>query len=168
VVEEVFVESAVATTGFVAPFEATVGPHYPALVRRLALILGDADSAEDMAQTAYLRAFEAWPDSHAVDPRAWLYTIGIRLALNELRRRRRVWSRSGDVSEATWAMRIDPDLWSALAELDPRHRAALVLTALDGYSQAEVGALLGVPAGTVGSWLSRAKSRLRERLREDI
>jgi RNA polymerase sigma factor (sigma-70 family) len=160
-------ESLVATTGLVAPFESTVGPHYPALVRRLSFILGDADEAQDIAQAAYLRAFEAWPRFDGPDARAWLYTIGIRLALNELRRRRRLWRRQRDAGEATWALRVDPDLWSALASLDPRHRAALVLTVLDGYTQAEVAGLLGVPPGTVGSWLSRSKSRLRELLRED-
>lgn len=160
-------DSLVATTGLAAPFESAVGQHYPALVRRLAFILGDADEAQDVAQAAYLRAFEAWPHFDGPDPRAWLYTIGIRLALNELRRRRRLWRRRGDATEATWALRVDPDLWSALAGLDPRHRVALVLTILDGYTQAEVAGFLGVPVGTVGSWLSRSKSRLRDLLRED-
>ena len=35
-----------------------------------------------------------------------------------------------------------------------------------GYTQAEIGQLLGVPAGTVGSWLSRSKAQLRELLKE--
>ena len=160
-------KSLVATTGLAVPFESTVGPHYPALVRRLSFILGDADEAQDIAQTAYLRAFEAWPHFDGPDARAWLYTIGIRLALNELRRRRRLWRHRGEAGEATWALRVDPDLWSALADLDPRHRVALVLTVLDGYTQAEVAGLLGVPAGTVASWLSRSKSRLRDLLGED-
>lgn len=55
----------------------------------------------------------------------------------------------------------------ALGELRPEHRAALPLNAVDGYTQAEIGAMLGVPPGTVASWLSRAKTRLREALRHD-
>jgi RNA polymerase sigma-70 factor (ECF subfamily) len=58
-------------------------------------------------------------------------------------------------------MATDPDLWAALMALDPRSRAALILTTLDGYSQEDVGDLLGVPRGTVASWLSRARERLR-------
>ena len=36
----------------------------------------------------------------------------------------------------------------------------------DGYTQAEIARMLGVPAGTVASWLSRSKALLRARLRE--
>jgi RNA polymerase sigma factor (sigma-70 family) len=94
-----------------------------------------------------------------------VYTIGLRLAFNERRRRTR-WRRGRPSAEATWAIASDPDLWRALARLDLRVRAALVLNVLDGYTQSEVGSLLGVPASTAGSWLSRAKSQLRESLKE--
>ncbi|MEX2011758.1 MAG: sigma-70 region 4 domain-containing protein, partial [Chloroflexota bacterium] len=65
-----------------------------------------------------------------------------------------------------WAMSVDPDLWSALAELDRRTRAALLLNVLDGYTHAEIAAMLGVRPGTVSSWLSRGKERLRGALAE--
>ncbi len=58
-------------------------------------------------------------------------------------------------------MSSEPDLWIALAQLEPRLRAALLLSTLDGYTHAEIGLILGVPAGTVSSWLSRSKERLR-------
>jgi RNA polymerase sigma-70 factor (ECF subfamily) len=63
-------------------------------------------------------------------------------------------------------MTTDPDLWRALADLDRRTRAALVLTVLDGYTQEEAGELLGVPRGTVASWLSRGRAKLRAVLEE--
>lgn len=158
-------ESVVALSPVVAPFEATIAPHYDGLVRRLALIVGDPEEARDLAQTAYLPAFEAWRTFDGRDARAWLYTIGINLAINEVRRRRR-WRWRSTASEATWAMRVDPDLWSAISGLETRHRAALLLNVLDGYTQAEIARILGVPPGTVASWLSRAKARLRQQLRE--
>ena len=61
----------------------------------------------------------------------------------------------------------DPDLWAALGRLRREERAALVLTVLEGYSQAEVATRLGVPEGTVASWLSRTKARLRVELQEE-
>jgi hypothetical protein len=42
-----------------APFEPAVLPFYAGLVRRLVLVLGDADEAQDVAQDAYLQAFRA-------------------------------------------------------------------------------------------------------------
>ena len=51
-----------------------------------------------------------------------------------------------------------------LADLRPEHRAALLLSAVDGYTQEEIAVMLGVPAGTIASWLSRAKAHLRKAL----
>jgi RNA polymerase sigma-70 factor (ECF subfamily) len=146
--------------------EAAIDRYYGPLVRRLTLIVRDSQEAADLAQSACARALEQRARFDGRDPRGWLYSIGINLALNELRRRRRWAWRSVAEADATWAIRVDPDLWSALGELDPRARAALLMNVLDGYSQAEIAAAMGVPAGTVASWLSRSKRRLRERLDE--
>jgi RNA polymerase sigma-70 factor, ECF subfamily len=147
-------------------FEGELLAAYPALCRRLTLVLRDATEAEDLAQAAFARALEHRARFTAGDVRAWFYTIGLRLAFNELRRKRRTESRpSGD--EPAWAMSSEPDLWNALAQLEPHHRAALLLSTLDGYTHPEIGQILGVPAGTVSSWLSRTKERLRELLGDD-
>ena len=62
---------------------------------------------------------------------------------------------------------VDPDLWAALRTLDVRTRTALLLNVVDGYTQREVGAILGVPEGTVASWLSRGRAALRRELDRD-
>jgi RNA polymerase sigma-70 factor, ECF subfamily len=146
--------------------EAELLAAYPALARRLTLVLRDATEAEDVAQTAFARALEHRTTFSGGDVRAWFYTIGLRLAFNELRRRRATEARAS-TGEPTWATSSEPDLWIALAELEPRHRAALLLSTLDGYTHPEIGQILGVPAGTVSSWLSRTKERLRELLGDD-
>ena len=146
--------------------EAGLLEHYPALARRLTLVLRDAAEAEDTAQAAFARALEQRHRFAGGDLRAWFYTIGLRLAFNELRRRRTARARTSD-DEPTWAMSADPDLWAALAGLEPEHRAALLLSSLEGYTHAEIGAILGVRAGTVSSWLSRTKDRLRAILGDD-
>jgi RNA polymerase sigma-70 factor (ECF subfamily) len=156
------VELAPAVT-YVADFEADLLAVYPGLARRLTLIVHDASEAEDIAQAAFARALERRHQFAGGDLRAWLYTIGIRLAFNELRRRRRASLLSTD-AEPAWAMDVDPDLWLAIGQLDPQHRAALLLHTLDGYTHEEIGRMLDVRAGTVGSWLSRAKAHLRETL----
>jgi RNA polymerase sigma-70 factor (ECF subfamily) len=139
---------------------------YPPLVRRLTIILRDADEAQDVAQAAFARALEQRHRFRGGDARAWFYTIGLRLAFNELRRRHRLTPLTAE-TEPSWAMASQPDLWLALAQLDPPQRAALVLSTLDGYTHAEIAKLLGVRTGTVSSWLSRSKERLRDLLGED-
>jgi RNA polymerase sigma-70 factor (ECF subfamily) len=135
--------------------------HREALVRRLALIVGDAEEAQDLAQEAFERAAKQWPLTPRQGVERWLTVVAVRLALNERRRRRRWGFLPIREEDAVWAIATNADLWNALMRLDPRSRAALVLTALEGYSQAEVGELLDVPRGTVASWLSRARDRLR-------
>jgi RNA polymerase sigma-70 factor, ECF subfamily len=142
--------------------EAELVAAYPLLARRLTLVLRDAHEAEDVAQAAFARALEQRHRFRTGDVRAWLYTIALRLAFNELRRRRRVVALAAvEIDEPEWAMQSEPDLWTALSELDEHQRGALVLNVLDGYTHAEIAQILGVRPGTVSSWISRGKDRLR-------
>ena len=153
-----------ASVGDAEAFETAVRPHYANLVRRLVVVLGDAGDAEDVAQDTYLRAFRSWGRFDGTDVRAWLYTIGLRLAFNHRRRRRRWLAALGRLEPRPWADPADPDLWAALGRLDARTRSALLLNVVDGYTQREVATMLAVPEGTVASWLSRGKATLRAEL----
>ena len=152
----------------VASLDEAFREHQPWLVQRLALVVGDAEEARHLAQQAFLRAAERWPLPPNQDVPRWLAVVGLRLALNERRRRRRWGFLAVRESDATWAMQTNPDLWRALMSLDPRARAALVLTVLDGYTQDEVADVPGVARGTVASWLSRSRDRLRPILEERV
>jgi RNA polymerase sigma-70 factor, ECF subfamily len=150
-------------------FEAAVAHHYPGLVRRLTVVLGgDAEAGLDMAQETFARAYRAWDRFDGTDARAWLHTIGLRLAFNERNRRLR-WGRllGRTPTEPTWVAPEDHGLHEALRGLRPEHRAALLLTVVDGYTQAEVAAMLDVAPGTIASWVSRSKAHLREALTDD-
>jgi RNA polymerase sigma-70 factor (ECF subfamily) len=156
-----------SSRGDPAGFEAAVRPYYAPLVRRLVVVLGDEHDAEDIAQDTYLRAYRSWAAFDGADVRAWLYTIALRLAFNQLRRRRRWLGILGRAEPAPWTDRSDPDLWAALQGLDGRTRAALLLNVLDGYTQREIAAMFAVPEGTVASWISRGRVALRAELGED-
>src|SRR6476646_6947214 len=145
-------------------FETAVRPNYANLVRRLVLVLGDPHDAEDVAQDAYLRAYRSWDRFDGVDVRAWLYTIALRLAFNQLRGRRRWLAAIGRIEPRTWADPADPDLSAALGTLDARTRSALLLNLVDGYTHAEIARMLSVPEGTVASWISRGRATLRRAL----
>ena len=121
-----------------------------------------------MAQEAYLKAFQAWDRFDGTDARAWLHTIALRLAFNR-QRRRRLWDRwlRGQRPDASWVITGRIDLWNALGELKPQQRAALLLNVVDGYTQAQIARILDAPEGTVASWVSEAKHKLRGILGEE-
>lgn len=146
-----------------AAFEEAVADHYPGLVRRLtAVVGGDREAGRDLAQDTYARAYRAWDRFDGSDVRAWLYTIGLRLAFNEKDRRRRwrAWLGTRRPEAPPWVA-DHLELHEALAGLPRQHRAALLLSAVDGYTQAEIATMLDVPPGTVASWLARAKAHMR-------
>ena len=157
-------ELAIEDTGLALAFER----HREWLVRRLALIVGDVEEARDLCQETFLRAAEHGPLPDREAEARWLATVGSRLAIDERRRRRRWGFLSVRETDATWALALDPDVWRALAALDRRTRAALVMTVVDGFTQDEAADALGVPRGTLASWLSRARDRLRPILEERL
>ncbi|MEV3978642.1 RNA polymerase sigma factor [Nonomuraea sp. NPDC049758] len=134
------------------------------------------DHAEDIVAETFLTAFRkrAHYDPSRAGVRAWLYGI----ATNLIGKQRRLEARTlralgrcgpdGDAPghEEAVALRVSaqslrPNLAAALAELDRRDRDVLLLVALAGLSHDEIATVLGIPYGTVGSRLSRARKKLR-------
>jgi RNA polymerase sigma-70 factor, ECF subfamily len=150
-------------------FADTVDQHYTGLVQRLALVLHDSDEAQDVAQETYMRAWRAWDRFDGTDARAWLHTIGLRLAFNRRRglKRLSLWLGKQGAASPAWIPGERIDLWRALSGLRREERAALLLNVIDGYTQAEIAVLLGAPPGTVAGWIANAKRHLRNALADE-
>ncbi|GAA3441669.1 RNA polymerase sigma factor [Planomonospora venezuelensis] len=137
------------------------------------------DHAEDVVSETFLTAFrkrDAYDPSRA-SVRAWLYGIATNLVGRHRRqevRTLRALGRHGPDADAPGhdervavrvsAQSLRPDLAAAVAKLDRRDRDVLLLVALAGLSHEEVATALGIPYGTVGSRLSRARRKLRAAL----
>ncbi len=153
-------------------------------VFRHVLRLSDSRSdAEDLVALVFVEAWRRQGNVRVVEGSVlpWLLVTANNLARNERRARRRyravlpriaqpipepdhadeVVERLGAVSRAT-AVR------SAFDRLGARDQEILTLCVLDELSTSEVAAILGVPAGTVKSRLSRAKQRLAAGIDGDI
>ena len=155
-----------------AALDAFVRATYPD-VAMLCRHLGDPDSADDLAQEAYQRAFMSLHRYRASGPaRHWLLTIARRTCADNARRRARR-RRLGRRLEAISRVDVEtPPIDSTLTEidewlslLDDDRRAAFVLTQFNGLRYDEAAEVLGVPIGTIRSRVARAREQLVEALR---
>jgi len=135
-------------------------------------MLGNAEDAEDVAQEAFVRVFQAIPRFRQEAAfSTWLYRIVTNLCLGRQRRRRPVVELEtvAEPSSAESASRqVTADLVArqVLAELSPALRAVLVLREQEGLSYQEIAVALNVPMGTVRSRLSKARIAFRDRWNE--
>lgn len=119
--------------------------------------------AEDALQEAWLRAASAlasfgWRSSL----RTWLCGF----VVNCVREQRRSESPTADAVEGSFEAGIEGslDVQAALCSIAPGYREVIVLHDVMGFTHEEVGALLGIEAGTSKSQLFRARGALRARL----
>lgn len=142
------------------------------LTVRLSRRCDDPELVDTALQDTFLAA---WKQASGYQPTgdvgAWLWTIAIRRLIDQLRRRRPpepvadLAPLAAVVAEEIPLALGHTDMGEAFARLDPDLQAVMAATALDGLTNAEAAALLGVPVGTVKSRLSRARQILQESLR---
>ncbi|MEH1053788.1 sigma factor-like helix-turn-helix DNA-binding protein [Micromonospora sp. CPCC 206171] len=136
-------------------------------VWRFTAALVDPDTADDLTQETYLRAFRALAGFEGrASARTWLLGIARRACADHLRtvvRRRRLDERLA-ADAHTGHPHPDPAGHLGTADLVRRlpaeRREAFVLTQLLGLSYAEAAAVAGVPVGTIRSRVARARHDL--------
>jgi RNA polymerase sigma-70 factor (ECF subfamily) len=141
-------------------------------------VASDAALAEDIAQEAFLRA---WRHAAAYDPRrgtvtTWLLAITRNLAIDAIRLRRpvavdpesllvlQVPSTTRSPEDAATINDDVARLRTALTDLPPEQRRALILAAFHGQTAREVGDTEGIPLGTAKTRIRTAMIRLRAAL----
>ncbi|MFN8475599.1 MAG: sigma-70 family RNA polymerase sigma factor [Anaerolineae bacterium] len=163
-------------------FEDIALPHIDALYRTARRLTGNAQSAEDLVQDTYLRAYDAFDRFDGRYPRAWLFTIMRHTYISQLRRASHArfvdmdtdptmeeeWhGAAADSVEDELLVGILPEeLEVALAALPEAWRMALVLADVEELSYEEIAQVMECPVGTVMSRLYRARRRLEAALLE--
>jgi RNA polymerase sigma-70 factor (ECF subfamily) len=142
----------------------------PRLRRYARALAGSREAADDLTQDTLERAWAKralWQQGTSL--RAWLFTIMHNVFINSVRGRREelavdpllpVPDPEGPDSAET-AARL-AELRRALLQLPDEQREVVLLVGLEQFSYAETATVLGIPAGTVMSRLSRGRERLRQ------
>src|SRR5262245_16366565 len=167
--------------GEVAAFEPLVEKYRERVWRLAYNYLRDREEAWDVAQDAFIRAWQALPAFRGQSAfYTWLFRIVINVATDRARQRgargrafgtdavpEEEWDRvlvepGGGPDAAALRMEQRERIRRGLDALREHHRAIIMLSDLEGLSYREIAEVLDIPMGTVMSRLHNARKRLRE------
>lgn len=176
-------------TGDEAAFTELVRRYRNPITNYIYRMTNDYDSAVDLAQETFLRVYRAadrYQTCYAFS--TYIYRIATNLAISELRqrKRRRLVSLTGffqmreqtgepcefdpaDVRPLQDATLVEGErrtaIARAIATLPEKYRAPLILRDIEERSYEEIASILEMSEGTVKSRISRARSFLRDKLK---
>jgi RNA polymerase sigma-70 factor (ECF subfamily) len=164
--------------GDIGGLETLVRIHQVRAVQAAYLVLHDRSLAEDVAQDAFLRAYERIGGFDAGRPFGpWFMKVVLNDAVKTAARRERMLPLAENDAPPTWL--LDPQtgpqelveeaearhrVWQAIKKLPPAQRAVVVQRYYLGMSEAEMAESGGSPPGTIGWRLHAARKALARML----
>jgi RNA polymerase sigma-70 factor (ECF subfamily) len=138
-------------------------------------MLGNTPESDDVGQEVFIRFYNSLDSFRGESSLGtYLTRIAINLSINELKKRKRkalfYFQNDGEnYREMDVADDLNQDeiretnelVEKALAAIDPKFRAVVVLRLIQGYSTKETSEILNLPQGTVLSRLARAQDKLK-------
>jgi RNA polymerase sigma-70 factor (ECF subfamily) len=171
--------------GDIDAYGKIVGRYRGRLYNFVFRFVSDRETAEDIVQETFLRAFRKRKEYRAIaNFSTWLFTIAGNLAKSELRRRKR-WRlfslhrdddsetgielpdetyRPDKVAESSLA---DDQIHNAIASLPENYRQVILLRDVEGMAYQEIAEILDCPVGTVKSRVNRARLKLQQKLKNE-
>jgi RNA polymerase sigma-70 factor (ECF subfamily) len=176
---------AAVVLGDVVAFEKIVNRYKGRLYNFVFRFVGDQETAEDIVQETFLRAYRRRKEYRAIaNFSTWLFTIAGNLAKSELRRRKRWRFLSLDWDDdagngmeiADESLRPDTMAESSMTDmriqeaidtLPANYRQVVILRDIEGLSYQEIAEIARCPVGTVKSRVNRGRLRLQQKLKVD-
>ncbi|WP_110667888.1 RNA polymerase sigma factor [Salinicola halophilus] len=157
-------------------FETLYRQYRPELLGFLRHRVGCRELAADLCHEVYLRLFQTPDDTLPDDPRAYLFRVARNLLIDRHRRPSPALIAIESVETTLSCPRACPEttvcdrqcvqqLGETLAQLPPRPRQALIWHRLEGLTQREIGARLGVSERMAGRYIAEAVTHCRTALK---
>jgi RNA polymerase sigma-70 factor, ECF subfamily len=144
--------------------------HVDRVYRLMFRMAGEPDLAADFAQETFIRAFERLEQYRGDSSLAtWLHAIGVSVALNGLRKVKRIRGRTESIDDsahiavhpAGFTADLKARLHAAVDALSEKLRPVFVMHDVEGYTHEEIAGTLGIPVGTSKARLFDARAKLR-------
>ena len=160
-------------------FEREAERVFPSVFGTALRLTRSREEAEDLAQEAIVRAYEAYERFDGSNFKAWMLRIVTNLYINKYRQRQRgpqmgsldeenamePVSEEGEAPDrALFDGLLGAEVEEALVKVPEDFRLTVVLSDIEGMSYQEIADATGVPIGTVRSRLARGRAILRREL----
>jgi RNA polymerase sigma-70 factor (ECF subfamily) len=171
-------------------FEAVFVRYHVEISRFITQMVGSLDAAENLEQDVFERAYRNIsgpkpPELHESALRPWLYRIASNIAIDYLRKHKRIGFEplerpqygydvvpdrpeltTNDTGEMEKQVADRDILEEVMRRLDPTNAACLVLNAIYGFNREEIGEMLGITPGSVSMHLTRTRAKARQIIAE--
>ncbi len=153
--------------------------YYKAMYNTVYRIVNQPDDAEDVMQEAFIKAFDKLHSFKGNSTfGAWLKRIVVNESLTWIRRNKSdkyvdiekvnlPELKESDFDDAIDKCRIEQILQSIM-QLNDKHRIAMSLHFIEGYDYEEIGEIMHVSYANVRTIISRAKTKIREKLNVNV
>ena len=160
-------------------FERQAEKVFPSVLGTALRLTRSREDAEDLAQEAIVRAYDAYERFDGTNFKAWMLRIVTNLYINRYRQRQRgpqmgsledegaiepVSSETELPDRLLFDNTVGSEIEDALAKVPEDFRMAVILSDIEGLSYQEIADATNVPIGTVRSRLARGRSMLRKAL----
>ena len=162
--------------GDIPAYEQLVDRHLRSVFRLCNRLLGDRHEAEDLTQESFARLWQSAPNWRPIGGGvpAWLHRVATNLCFDRLRRQREITvdilpeqtDQSPCAVKRLEAHQLEEGLQTCLARLPDRHRAALLLSYYEGYSNLLAAQIMDMNIKAFESLLLRARRRMSQELRQ--
>lgn len=160
-----------------AAFKALIRQHERLVAHMVGRLVKGTEDREEICQDVFLKVYEKLGEfTFQSKLSTWIATIAYRHAINHLRKRKIAFQEipededinrfveKEDPGEALAARDEEERVLQLVEELPVHYKTVLTLFHLDGMNYAEIGAIMDMPAGTVKSYLFRARNLLKEKV----
>jgi RNA polymerase sigma-70 factor (ECF subfamily) len=175
-----------AQDGAEAAFRELVRRYQRPVFSLIYRMVRDREAAEDLAQETFIKVLNAI-DSYRPEHKfsSWIFKIANNAAIDHLRRREpdvlslngapdavsverqeatalQVRDRGESPLDELEARELGSHIERAIAHLRPEYRACILLRHVEGRAYEEIATILGLPLGTVKTYIHRARAELRD------